>query len=124
MNSPDPTNEPAADGVSFVQIWTMPDQASIDGWLQTMHERIHVLTGLPGFRSMSLYRGIDERHVAVHAEWDTIAHLLAGRQDEPARAAHAELVQWGHDIGNAYLLDRTYLPDEQSHTQTGLDATR
>lgn|GEM_PF-7014823 len=113
MNNLDQTGEPQSDGVSFIQIWTMPDQPSIDAWLQTMHDRIHVLTGLAGFRSMSLYSGIDERHVAVHAQWDTMAHLLAGRDYAPARAAHAELVRWGHDIGNAYLLDCTYRPDEQ-----------
>jgi heme-degrading monooxygenase HmoA len=97
-------------GVSFLQTWTMPDAAHVAGWLQTMHARIHVLTELPGFRSMALYRGIDDRHAAVHAQWDTLGQLHAGRSLDAVRAAHGELARWGSDAGTAYLLDRIYRP--------------
>jgi heme-degrading monooxygenase HmoA len=97
-------------GASFLQVWTMPDAAHVAGWLQTMHARIHVLTELPGFRSMALYRGIDDHHAAVHAQWDTVDQLHAGRSLDAVRAAHAELVRWGSEAGTAYLLDRIYRP--------------
>jgi len=98
------------DGVSFIQTWTMPDADHVNGWLQTMHDHIHVLTSLPGFQSMALYRGLDDHHTAVHARWDTIDDLHAGRDLEPAKLAHTELLRWGNETGTAYTLDRTYGP--------------
>jgi heme-degrading monooxygenase HmoA len=98
------------DGVSFVQTWTMPDADHVDGWLQTMHDHIHVLTSLPGFRSMALYRGLDDHHTAVHARWDSLDDVQAGRDLQPAKLAHAELLRWGIETGTTYTLDRTYWP--------------
>lgn len=98
------------DGVRFIQTWQMPDAQHVAEWLHTMHQRVHVLTGLPGFRSMSLHRGLDGPTVAVYAHWDTVDHLRAGRDYPPARAAHDELLRWGRDTGQAYALERTYLP--------------
>jgi hypothetical protein len=48
---PAPRLDPADGGICFIQTWEMPAEAQLDGWLATMHERIHVLTSLPGFRS-------------------------------------------------------------------------
>lgn len=114
MTSPheDPARiDPASGGISFIQIWDMPSEHDVDGWLSTMHERIHVLTGRPGFRSMSLHRGLDGTHAAVYAQWDSRHHLEAGRNGQLARDGHAALAQWGQDAGHAYLLDSVYLPD-------------
>jgi heme-degrading monooxygenase HmoA len=76
--------DPARGGVSFIQVWDMPTEHDVDGWLSTMHERIHLLTGRPGFRSMSLHRGLDGAHAAVYAQWDSLHHLEAGRNGSAA----------------------------------------
>ena len=48
MTTPGSAGHPSGDadggGVSFQQIWTIPDAEHVAGWLQTMHARIHVLT--------------------------------------------------------------------------------
>jgi hypothetical protein len=49
-----PRLDPADGGICFIQTWEMPAEAQVNGWLATMHDRIHVLTSRPGFRSMSL----------------------------------------------------------------------
>ena len=72
---PAPRLDPADGGICFIQTWEMPAEAQVDGWLATMHDRIHVLTSRPGFRSMSLHRGLDGTHAAVYAH--TIAIGIA-----------------------------------------------
>ncbi len=104
--------DPADGGISFIQVWDMPSERNVDGWLATMRERIHVLTGRPGFRSMSLHRGrgLDGTHAAVYAQWDSRQDLEAGRSGHLARDGHTALARWGQDVGHAYLLDAVYLP--------------
>ena len=109
----------ASGGISFIQIWDMPSEDDVQGWLSTMRERIHVLTGRPGFRSMSLHRGLDGTHAAVYAQWDSLHHLEAGRNGRPARDGHAALARWGQDAGRAYLLDSVYLPDLRQPSSGG-----
>ncbi len=106
-----PRLDPADGGICFIQTWEMAAEAQVDGWLATMHERIHVLTSRPGFRSMSLHRGLDGTHAAVYAQWDSQRDLQAGRDGVPAREGHTALAQWGRETGHAYLLEAVYLPD-------------
>lgn len=103
--------DPDAGGVCFLQTWQMSSTEDVDNWLTTMGERIHLLTGLPGFRSMSLHRGLDGTTAAVYAQWDSAQQLHASRDHPLVRKAHEELTQFGRDTGQAYLLQSTYLPD-------------
>jgi hypothetical protein len=63
---------------------------------------------------MSLHRGLDGTTAAVYARWDSIQQLHASRDHPLVQQAHAQLTRFGRDIGKAYHLESTYLPDERA----------
>ena len=91
MTTPGSAGHPSGDadggGVSFQQIWTIPDAEHVAGWLQTMHARITcsrscrdpVDGALPWDRRSSRGRARAVGHRRPAARWAKPGHRACGR---------------------------------------------
>lgn len=96
--------------VTYVQIWRMSSTQNQRRWLETMHNRIGLLTVQPGFLSMSLHTSLDGKQTAVYAQWANEAALTAAISLPEAKQSHDEMAKWGTPDGSLYRVESVYLP--------------
>jgi heme-degrading monooxygenase HmoA len=96
--------------VTYVQIWRVSSAEHQERWLETMHGHIGLLTGQPGFLSMSLHASLDGKQTAVYAQWADETSMIAAISLPEAKRSHDDMTRWGTSDGSVYRVDSVYLP--------------
>ncbi len=95
-------------GVTLINVFTCaPErQEELVRLLQTLTEE--VMRSLPGFISASIHRGLDGKHVANYAQWESEAAWKAMVRDPGVQARMGPVVAIATFQPHLYALVETY----------------